>query len=190
MNEFTNDPFYELIAEYPDCAVDYCIVRTETPCRGLESHREALHFAMQKLARCSAEECGFELQYDMSIAAAKQIDAAAFLSLPDKTWKTTITLSNGTKATGYSIRTTNGGVIPYWQAFLLPPCGPEYAPEDFVKVNRVLFPHGADGLTVYEWTTGWSNYFDDGREWWGVLCVSAYDRNLRRFVVIMASATD
>ena len=29
-----------------------------------------------------------------------------------------------------------------------------------------------------------------GREWWGALCLSVYDRTLDRFVVIMASASD
>ena len=63
-------------------------------------------------------------------------------------------------------------------------------PEDFERVNSVLFPKGADALEVYEWTTDWSNYFDAGHEWWGAACWSAYDRHLDRFAVLFASATD
>ena len=33
-------------------------------------------------------------------------------------------------------------------------------------------------------------YFDEGHEWWGALCLTVYDKTLDRFVVIMASATD
>ena len=64
-------------------------------------------------------------------------------------------------------------------------------PEEAVdQVNALLFPAGADDLEVYRWTTDWSNLFDDGREWWGTLCLTVYDWTLERFTVIMASATD
>ena len=43
---------------------------------------------------------------------------------------------------------------------------------------------------MYEWTTDWSDYFDEGREWWGTLCLTVYDKTLGRFAVILASATD
>lgn len=57
-------------------------------------------------------------------------------------------------------------------------------------MNAALFPNGTDQLEVYEWTTDWSDYFDEGHEWWGTLCLTVYDKSLDRFVVIMASATD
>ncbi|MBR1842280.1 MAG: hypothetical protein IJ788_03280, partial [Oscillospiraceae bacterium] len=50
--------------------------------------------------------------------------------------------------------------------------------------------NGTDGLEVFEWTTDWSDYFDEGHEWWGALCFTVYDKTLDRFAVIMASATD
>ena len=61
---------------------------------------------------------------------------------------------------------------------------------DFDRVNAALFPNGTDGLEIYEWTTDWSEFFDDGHEWWGALCFTVYDKTLDRFAVIMASATD
>lgn len=74
--------------------------------------------------------------------------------------------------------------------FLNTPHKTGYGKVDFDKVNKVLFPNGEKSLEVYEWTTDWSNYFDDGHEWWGAACWSIYDRSLNRYVVIMASTTD
>ena len=65
-----------------------------------------------------------------------------------------------------------------------------YGPDDFRKVNAALFPLGTDGLEVYEWTTDWSNLFDDGHEWWGAACWSVYDKRMDRYVVMLASETD
>ena len=80
--------------------------------------------------------------------------------------------------------------LNYRRAFLSPPHKNSYTGEGFARVNAALFPNGVDGLEVYEWSTDWSDYFDDGHEWWGALCYTVYDKSLDRFVVIMASATD
>ncbi|MBR3641039.1 MAG: NAD(P)H-dependent oxidoreductase [Oscillibacter sp.] len=82
------------------------------------------------------------------------------------------------------------GKLNYRRAFLRPPHGHGYNGEDFARVNEALFPNGTDGLEVYEWTTDWSDYFDEGHEWWGALCLTVYDQTLDRFAVILASATD
>ena len=85
----------------------------------------------------------------------------------------------------------NGEAIPYWYAFLESPHeSGRYDPSDFETVNQSLFPEGTDQLEAYEWTTDWSEYFDDGHEWWGASCWSVYDRKMNRYVVIFASATD
>ncbi len=82
------------------------------------------------------------------------------------------------------------GKLNYRKAFLYPPHNTSCTGKDFVRVNNALFPNGTDGLEVYEWDTDWSDYFDDGHEWWGTLCLTVYDKTLNRFAVIMASATD
>ena len=84
----------------------------------------------------------------------------------------------------------NGEQIPYWYAFWEPPHPSGYGPEEFRRVNSVLFPKGTEELEVYEWTTDWSNYFEDGREWWGTACWSVYDPQMNRIAVIMAECTD
>ena len=78
----------------------------------------------------------------------------------------------------------------YRKAFLKPPHTNSYSDADFYKINAALFPNGTGGLEVYEWTTDWSEYFDEGHEWWGTLCLTVYDKALNRFAVIMSSATD
>ena len=104
---------------------------------------------------------------------------------------------NPTQAVGKSITAEEmfsseykDGKLNYRKAFLYPPHENSYTGKDFARVNSALFPNGTDELEVYEWNTDWSEYFDEGNEWWGTLCLTVYDRSLYRFVVITASATD
>ena len=153
-----SDPFYRLIAEYTDLAVDYFIVTDKRYC-GYASHKAALKTAFGSL-------CG-GLKGDPDKAACKSIATGdRFLSEPESE------------------------KLSYKKAFLCPPHGNSYTESDFKRVNAALFPKGTDTLEVYEWTTDWSEYFDEGHEWWGTLCLTVYDKTLDRFAVIMASATD
>ena len=156
--KLADDPFYPLIAEYPDLAVDYCIVKVERYC-GYASHRDALKTAFADLDG--------EWDGDPDKAAGKPIAPAELFSSKYR-----------------------DGTLNYRKAFLYPPHPNSYSGLDFVRVNEALFPKGTDALEVYEWTTDWSDYFDEGHEWWGTLCLTVYDKALDRFVVIMASATD
>ena len=118
------------------------------------------------------------------------------LALPGKPWK------RNCYGTVLYDDVYEDGKIPYWYAFLEPPYGTgavivngkvirnKYGTEDFKRVNHVLFPNGTASLTAYEWTTDWSDFFDDGHEWWGAACWSVYDSKLDRFAVILASETD
>ena len=151
-------PFYSLIAEYSDIALDYFIV-TDKKYRGYVSHKGALKTAFGSL--CD------DWTGDPDKAACKGITTGEkFLSEHEN------------------------GKLNYRKAFLSPPHGNSYTDSDFERVNAALFPNGTDTLEVYEWTTDWSDYFDEGHEWWGTLCLTVYDKTLGRFAVIMASATD
>ena len=156
--EQDDDPFYRLIAEYPDLAVEYRIVKGERYC-GYESHRKALKTAFDSFDG--------EWKGDPDRAIGKMISAPELFSSEYQ-----------------------DGKLNYRNAFLYPPHENGYTGKDFVRVNAALFPNGTDGLEVYEWTTDWSDCFDEGHEWWGALCLTVYDKSLDRFVVIMASATD
>ncbi len=159
-----DDPFYALIAEYPDCIVDYCIVKDDLPYSGCESHRRALASVCGKLFT----DGGVVIwRCDVGKAAGEKTDPSALFAPAEKS-----------------------GLLNYRKAFLCPPHGNDYTDADFERVNAALFPNGTEGLVVYRWTTDWSEYFDDGHEWWGTLCLTAYDKYLDRIVVILASATD
>ncbi len=168
---YTDDGFRRLIAEYPDIVCDYCLVNEDNqnakalsvfPYRGVDSHRLALECAARELF-----EDGREWSYDLKGAHCGKLSGKALFA-----------------PAGSDNR------LNYRKAFLCPPYGNPYTDVDFERVNSVLFPGGEESLEVYRWTTDWSEYFDEGHEWWGALCLTVYDNTLHRFVVIMASATD
>ena len=200
MHVIINDPFIEFIRGYDRCAVRYCLTEDEGPHRGIPSHRDAVERAMLR----AVEECeenkrrvrelwGKEAadrlhtwSCEIGRAKASLIDAAEFLRVPE----ILRTDRNGCVFYDCPEPDANGGPIPYWYAFLEPPHGSGYTPEDFRKVNAALFPAGVDGLEVCEWTTDWSDYFDAGHEWFGAACWSVWDRRMNRYAVLLVSATD
>ena len=165
MRELINDPFNKLIEEYDRCVIDYCLMEDDTPYQGYPSHKDAIQFAMQKVI-----ERDTETQIEVELLRTDRVGRRFYdCEFPDP---------------------LKGEQIPYWYAFLEPPHTSGYGPDDFRSVNSVLFPKGVDQLEIYEWTTDWSDYFDDGHEWWGTACWSIYDKRMNRYVVIMAEATD
>lgn len=192
MTEITDDHFNAFLEICDDCVLDYCIMKSQECYTSLRLHKEAIGFAL--------ETCGrkYEMTFKMDIekARAECIDAEDFLSVPNVPW------FKKTAGGGGFIKEIVGEKLKYWFAFLEPPYGASpiiqnhkvirrgLSVDDFHKMNQLLFPNGAESLTVYEWTTDWSDYFDDGHEWWGAACWSIYDKILKRYVVILASATD
>ncbi|MBP0990624.1 MAG: hypothetical protein J5874_05565 [Oscillospiraceae bacterium] len=169
-NARSNDEFYRLIAKYPDIVCDYSLVGSDDknanasgvfPYRGVDSHRLALECVARELFDSG------KWSYDMKAARCRKL-----------------------KSTALFAPTGADNWLNYRKAFLCPPHGNSYTDRDFEQVNDVLFPGGTECLEVYRWTTDWSEYFDEGHEWWGALCLTVYDKTLDRFVVIMASATD
>ncbi len=160
-----NDPFFDLIHRYPDSVIDFCLVMNEhREATGYHSHWAALTAACNRLFVDDNETIW---HYNVGKADAMEISTEELFASEDKS-----------------------GDLNYRMAFLSPPHTNSYQDEDFDRMNAVLFPNGTKDLEVYKWTTDWSEYFDDGHEWWGTLCLTVYDKSLDRFVVIMASATD
>ena len=185
MRELLNDPFYSFIEKYDRCVIDYCLIEDDAPYQGYRSHKDAVLFAMLKVIERDDEP--FPWNLDIGKAQAHPIDSAELLHVPE------ILRTNHAGQRFYDCGLPDplkGEQIPYWYAFLEPPHMSGYGPDDFRKVNSVLFPEGTDDLEIYEWTTDWSNYFDDGREWWGTACWSVYDKHMNRYIVILAEATD
>lgn len=201
MREINNDPFYKWIGNYKNCIIDYCLMEDDTPYQGMRSHKDAVLFAMLKVIERDIDtqvktEIGYRREVraepfpwylDIGKAQARQIDPAAFFRVPEILGKDRVGRWAYASALPDPLK---GEQIPYWYAFWETPHTSGYGPDEFRKVNAVLFPAGTDALEIYEWTTDWCDYFDDGHEWWGAACWSVYDRRLNRFVVIMASTTD
>lgn len=164
-NIIEDDPALAVLGEYPDSVIDFCLVKNDRIDVGYNAHRRALASACLKLF--IGEDGMVEWHYDAGKADGKQICADELFAPVEK-----------------------DGKMNYRKAFLCPPHTNTYTDADFDKINAALFPNGTDGLEAYEWTTDWSEYFDEGREWWGTLCLTVYDKTLDRFAVIMASATD
>ena len=185
MYELKIDELNKIIEKEEPEGVDFFLMADERPYNGMESHREAILFAVhlvnenEKQTIKKAEE-RFGKEYadrlhlftcDCSKAEAKSLDPKELLFIPDVLSKDRY--GNKKYGSDWVPNDENcGKQIPYWYAFLEPPHGTKYGPED------------------YEWTTDWSDIFDDGHEWWGASCWSVYDSRRNRFVVLLASATD
>lgn len=169
IKEITDDVFYKEYEKYDECVLDYCIVKIELDYNAEKSHKEAVLFAMSKWAKTLKDEYDIDITYDLEKMNSKRIAAKElFETSPEN----------------------KGNNNSYMYLFLNPPHGCSYTVKDFTHINSILFPNGYDKLEAFEWSTNWSNYFDDGLEWWGARCISIYDNTMNRFVIIGASATD
>ncbi|MBQ2192086.1 MAG: hypothetical protein II409_06750 [Clostridia bacterium] len=205
-----NDAFYEFIKRYdPDDEyhlvgeVLYYLLCGDKPYEGVSSHREALRFVFDLLVKDSIEDkekarmtFGDEfadkllpLVCDVDKAKPSPLDPQVFFYCPNIV--RTDHYGNAFYDAAWVPNDENfGTTVPYWYALMEPIHGRRNKPEDFKKVNEVLFPNGTDALDVYEWTTDWSDFFDAGHEWYGACCWSVYDRTLNRYVIMLVSATD
>ena len=164
--ELTNDPFYIEYKKYNRCVLDYFIIESNL------DHKDVLLYAMNKIK----EDDSF-ITIDKDKMIYKKIDSKELFQLPNDYEKERHNLENGYKR-------------PYWFLFLDPPHKTNYKIYDFIKTNNILFPKGKDNLEIYDWNVEWSNYFDDGLEWWGAAAISIYDKLMNRYVIILASSTD
>ncbi len=210
MKRIDNDAFYEYIKQYdPDSEyhlvgeVDYHLLSDDKPYEGMESHRKALHFIFDWLVEQSTEDIerarilfGDDLAnrmrplvFDIEKAQLSPMDRQVFFYCPSIV--KTDCYGNVWYDAEWEPNDENcGTTVPYWYALMEPVHGRRNKPEDFKKVNEVLFPNGTDTLDIYEWTTDWSDFFDDGHEWYGACCWSVYDKTINRYVVMLVSATD
>ena len=164
--ELTEDPFYIEYKKYNRCVLDYFIVESNL------GHKDVLLYAMNKI-----KEKDDYITIDKDKMKYKEIGSNEFFQLPMYYEKERHNLDDGYKR-------------PYWYLFLDPPHTTKYTIEDFIKINNLLFPKGKDFLEIYDWNVDWTNYFDDGLEWWGAAAISIYDKLLDRYIIILASSTD
>lgn len=210
MKRIDRDAFYDFIKQYdPDSmyhfvgAVDYHLLCDEDPYAGMISHKEALRCVFDWLVK---EDTGDienarktlgdavagrmrPLVYDLDRAVPSPLDPQVFFYCPN-----IVNIDYYGNATYDAEWVPNDGnfgtTVPYWYALMEPVYGRRNKPEDFQKVNGMLFPNGTDALDIYEWTTDWSDLFDDGHEWYGACCWTVYDKTMNRYVVMLVSNTD
>ncbi|HEX6237785.1 MAG TPA: hypothetical protein VFZ68_11355 [Acidimicrobiales bacterium] len=60
----------------------------------------------------------------------------------------------------------------------------------FEAINRELLGGLDDDLVIWSWSTDWSTWFEDGREWWGAYLWTIEREGLPWITAIGASSTD
>lgn len=82
----------------------------------------------------------------------------------------------------------------YAYAFSFPPYGLSLPPEEvgelFEKINSFILGGVTNQSVIFQWPTNWSNYFDDGEEWWGSFLWSFANPGSSQIAVLAASTTD
>lgn len=82
----------------------------------------------------------------------------------------------------------------YKIAFFQPPCGLHGSTSDltalFGSINRYVLGTDPERAEIFSWSTDWSNYFDDGHEWWGAFYWTIRPADSKSMVVVAASSTD
>lgn len=88
---------------------------------------------------------------------------------------------------------------PLCRAFRNPPYGTQLQVADFREWLQVLRLYPDEELQVLDWVgdgdaephrSNWSSYFDDGKEWWGIWCLTLHNPRRRTLSALAASATD
>lgn len=88
---------------------------------------------------------------------------------------------------------------PLCRAFRDPPYGTQLQFADFREWLQALRLYPDETLQVLDWVgdgdaephhSNWSSYFDDGKEWWGICCLTLYNPRRQTLSALAASATD
>lgn len=59
----------------------------------------------------------------------------------------------------------------------------------FPAINYELFGDNWEALTIYNWSTDWADYFNEGHEWWGSFLWTVYSTQTKVLVGIAVSAS-
>lgn len=83
--------------------------------------------------------------------------------------------------------------------FRNPPYGTALQVADFREWLHMLRLYPDEHMQVLDWVgdaeaepqrSTWSSYFDDGKQWWGIWCLTLYNPRRRTLSALAASATD
>ena len=181
MVEVVEHGAYELLRnKFERVCLDYVILLSDGGYEGIESHKKAVIEAFQILNQRFAD-IDYHIDFNANQMTAQKVNFDEFLKQPSEQYCD----GEPKRNRHYSVTMPT----PYWYAFLEPPHGTPYRCSDFISFNSFLFPN-KESLEVYRWNDDFSNYFDEGKEWWGTGLWTVYDRKANTFVVIGASTTD
>ncbi|MDA7415411.1 hypothetical protein PGB34_03455 [Xenophilus arseniciresistens] len=111
-------------------------------------------------------------------------------------------------ASGFKPRRSEGISFPappttpfesLFRAFDDPPYGTRAQPGLFADFCQAVGLLPAQDIVVFDWVgdpeqapqrSAWSAYFDDGKEWWGIWCLTVWNPRQRTIAALAASATD
>ena len=175
--------YKQLESKYNRIALDYVIMSIDADYEGVLTHKKAVIEAFKILntrnTDCPGEDYIIEISEEKMKALLCNMEE--LLQLPDADYYD----NRRKKNRSFS----QPEPMPYWYAFLEPPHGNSYLKKDFIEFNTLLFPN-KNCCEVYRWNDEFSNYFDEGKEWWGTGLWSVYDCITELMVVIGASLTD
>ncbi|MBQ1288769.1 MAG: hypothetical protein IIZ52_01625 [Erysipelotrichaceae bacterium] len=171
------DPKYnELLKQtYPDLVVDYVLLENADEYKAEQSHKEAVKHALNILSKRKNRD----YRFDESKMTGEAVDPEYFFFAPADAFAV---IEDG------KVFINAPEKLTYAFAFLQPPHGQCYSVGDFYKVNFLLFPNR--DLDIISWDGDFTDYFDEGKEWWGYGLWSIHDKLTGRFAVIGASATN
>lgn len=184
MKELVDDIFYKTLQKkYPKLLLDYVLLEPDEPYQEASSHQNAVAAAISV--------------FNSRVRVGNSLAHPRFFVEHDKMRCITLSIKDlfyeGSDAQVTASETTpwTAPARSYYTAFSQPPYPIPYTKEDFRKINHLLFPVAyRNDLAIYRWNDDFSNYFDDGKEWWGTMLLSIYDKWMGRFVIIGASLTD
>lgn len=186
MKELCNDKVYEILeTKYRDLLLDYVLLSFEEEYQGEQSHKKAVTTAISVMN--SRIRVGNNLKHSKFYVDEEKMSCIKccieeFFCEDSNGWQITSEITR--------FRETPAK-MSYWLAFSEPPYSVPYKIEDFRKLNHMLFPiQFREKLEIYRWNDDFSNYFDDGKDWWGTAMWSIYDKWMNRFVIIGASLAD
>lgn len=193
-----SDPEIRLLLEEFDAAggaLDYIFLESEDQEVAHTRHHGAALAGIRQIDRSLKQwaalnasdehpiEMFFQLRWDEAKLVGEPVDFSTFWGNDDAEAKRTSDLA-------WSIPEVDG----YKTAFFNPPHGLEKSPKEraelFASINRYVLGTDPEHAEIFSWSTDWSNYFDDGHEWWGAFYWTIRPANSKSMVVVAASSTD
>lgn len=175
--------------------VDYTLVDVERDVDETTAHLSAACSMIRESARRSTID-GMRLhEFTIDRKAARfELINGVELAGPYYDWDRATLVSAWEGTVRHGVQPDGPMTHGYADAFSDPPyrlrAPLEQANAWFHAINEGTFGPLAPGLSVYRWSTNWSDYFDPGHEWWGAFCWTIRRPGTSLVTAIGAATTD